>query len=92
MNSTQIAKLSTIANRLLDLAAEVECGTTYVGFDTLVEISQNITSTISDAKATPQIQVDCWSHLKGITGNLSPPSSPERSSCKCSKKVSFDIE
>ena len=81
-----VAKLSAIANRLLELAAEVEAGTTYVGFDTLVKISQDITSAI-----TPQVKPldnDCWAHLKGMTGNLSPPPSPE---CKCSKKVSFDL-
>ena len=85
-----VAKLSAIANRLLDLAAEVESGITYVRFDTLVQISQDISSAIEPkaAKATP----DCWAHLKGITGNLSPPSSPERSSCACTKKVSFDLE
>lgn len=81
-----VAKLSAIANRLLDLAAEVECGITYVGFETLVKISQEITATIQ-----PQVkpEEDCWAHLKGITGNLSPPPSPQ---CKCSKKVSFDLK
>ena len=79
-----VAKISAIANRLLDLAAEIEAGTTYVGFDTLVQISQDITSAIK-----PQVKEDCWAHLKGITGNLSPPPSPE---CKCSKKVSFDLD
>jgi hypothetical protein len=84
-----VAKLSAIANRLLDLAAEVESGITYVGFDTLVQISQDISAAIEPKATKP---VDCWAHLKGMTGNLSPPSSPERSSCSCPKKVSFDLD
>ena len=64
-----VAKLSAIANRLLDLAAQVESGTTYIGSDTLLNLSQEITSAINDEKF-------CWAELKGITGNLSPPHSP----------------
>lgn len=80
-----VAKLSAIANRLLDLAAEVESGITYVGFDTLVQISQDISAAIEDKGTKP----DCWAHLKGMTGNLSPPHSPV---CASPKKVSFDLE
>jgi len=79
---SNVAKLSAIANRLLDLAAEVECGLTYVGFDTLVKISQEITSAIQ-----PEVN-DTWEHLKGITGNLSPSSSSPPS--PTSKKVKFN--
>ena len=68
-----VAKLSAIANRLLDLAAEVESGKTYVGFDTLVQLSQEITTAIKDEKVY-------WAELKGMTGNLSPPHSPRCSS------------
>jgi len=82
-----VAKLSAIANRLLDLAAEVESGTTYVGFDTLIQISQDITSAIQ-----PEVKEDCWAHLKAITGNLSPPSSPDCKSCRIAKKVNFDLK
>lgn len=81
-----VAKLSAIANRLLDLAAEVEGGITYVGFDTLVQISQDISAAIEDKGTKP---VDSWAHLKGMTGNLSPPHSPV---CASPKKVSFDLE
>lgn len=72
--ATQIAKLSAIATRLLDLAAEVESGI-FVGSHTLIKISQEITSAIE-----PQ---DCWAHLKEMTGNISPPASP--CSCACKK-------
>lgn len=87
MNPMNVAKLSAIANRLLDLATEVESGLTYVGFDTLVQISQDITSAID-----PEVKLheeDCWAHLKGMTGNLSPPPSP---CSKCTKKVKFELK
>lgn len=84
-----LIKLSAIANRLLQLALEVEDGTTYVTSHTLIKISHEITSAIeTDVKPTIKVE-DCWAHLKGMTGNLSPPDSPE---CKCTKKVSFHME
>lgn len=73
--ATQIAKLSAIASRLLDLAADVESGA-FVGSHTLIKISQEITSAIGSQ--------DCWAHLKGMTGNISPPVSP--SACSCASK------
>jgi len=71
-----MTKLSAIANRLLDLAAQVESGTTYVGSDTLIKLSQEITSAIKDENT----KHECWAELKGMTGNLSPPHSPRCSS------------
>ena len=83
-----VAKLSAIANRLLQLALEVEDGGPYLTSHTLVQISQEISSLINQPQVKPILH-DCWAHLKGMTGNLSPPPSPE---CNCSKKVSFDLE
>lgn len=82
-----VAKLSAIANRLLQLALELEDGN-HVTSHTLVQISQEISSIVNQSHAKPIVH-DCWEHLKGFTGNLSPPPSPE---CKCSKKVSFDLK
>ena len=83
-----VAKLSAIANRLLQLALEVEDGYN-LGSDTLRLISEEISSAIGTEKKPVQAPLeDCWAHLKGFTGNLSPPPSPE---CKCPKKVSFDL-
>jgi hypothetical protein len=85
-----VAKLSAIANRLMQLALEVEDGY-HLGSDTLRLISEEISAAIGiETKPVVPIHVeDCWAHLKGMTGNLSPPPSPE---CKCPKKVSFDLE
>lgn len=77
-----VAKLSAIANRLLDLAAQVESGTTYIGSDTLINISQEITSAIKDEKF-------CWAELKGMTGNLSPPHSPK---CSSPQKMKCELK
>ena len=82
-----VSKLSAIANRLLELAAQVESGTTYIGFDTLVQLSQEITSAIKHEN----MKHECWAELKGMTGNLSPPPSPECKSCKTPKKVNFSL-
>jgi hypothetical protein len=97
MNSSQNSKLSSIANRLLQLALEVEDGTMYVNSHTLIKISQEISSCITDSNVKLKANVDlkankdCWEHLKGVTGNLSPPHSPYPSSCDCTKKVSFEM-
>jgi hypothetical protein len=85
-----VSKLSAIANRLLDLAADVESGKTYVGFDTLVQLSQEITAAI-EAEKVNKVH-DCWEQLKGITGNLSPPPSPKCKSCNSPQKVSFELK
>ena len=82
-----VTKLSAIANRLLDLAAEVESGTTYVGFETLIKLSQEITSAIE-----PEVKDECWEQLKGMTGNLSPPPSPKCKSCNTPKKVNVELK
>jgi hypothetical protein len=86
-----VSKLSAIANRLLQLALEVEDGY-HLGSDTLRLISQEITSAIGTHTKPVQAPVlieDCWAHLKGMTGNLSPPPSPD---CKSNKKVSFNLD
>lgn len=82
-----VAKLSAIANRLLQLALEVEDGT-YVCSDTLRLISEEISAVIRTETKPVQVSIDEWAHLKGITGNLSPPHSPVNSP----KKVSFTLE
>jgi hypothetical protein len=83
-----VTKLSAIANRLLDIAAEVESGTTYVGFESLVKLSQEITSAIQPEK----VKDECWAELKGMTGNLSPPPSPKCNSCNTPKKVNVELK
>jgi hypothetical protein len=83
-----VTKLSAIANRLLDLAAEVESGTTYVGFETLVKLSQEITSAIQPEK----VKDECWVELKGMTGNLSPPPSPKCNACDSPQKMKCELK
>ena len=80
-----VAKLSVIANRLIDLAAQVESGTTYIGSDTLINISQEITSAIKDENT----KHECWAELKGMTGNLSPPHSPK---CSSPQKMKCELK
>jgi hypothetical protein len=81
-----VAKLSAIANRLLQLAVEVEDGY-HLGSDTLRMISEEISAAIRSETKPVQAPIDDWAHLKGITGNLSPADSPVNSP----KKVSFDL-
>jgi len=91
-----VNKLSAIANALLDLAAEVEAGIQYVNSDTLIQISQQISSSIKTNDP-----YDCQKHSKLLTGNVSPT----EDSCSCplnkeelklhsitSKKVKFQLK
>jgi len=69
-----VTKLSALANALLELAAEVEAGTQYVNSQTLIQISQQISSSIKTNDP-----YDCKKHSKLLTGNVSPT----QDSCSC---------